>query len=87
MPGIGQGCLNKLIMHEDIPFFWDNWDIMHHAYESKATFIQEKLKKYELLESSDKKIVLRFEFQISSKSKLEQQIIFHANSPRIDFKT
>ena len=42
MPGIGQGFLNKLIMHDDIPFFWDNWDIMHHAYESKATFIQEK---------------------------------------------
>ena len=28
-------ALNQLVIHEDVPFFWDNWDIMHHAYETK----------------------------------------------------
>ena len=28
--------LNKLIIHDDVPFFWDNWDIMHHAFETKV---------------------------------------------------
>ena len=27
--------LNRLIIHDDVPFFWDNWDIMHHAYETQ----------------------------------------------------
>lgn len=27
--------LNQIIIHDDVPFFWDNWDIMHHAYETK----------------------------------------------------
>ena len=30
------GGLNQLIIHDDVPFFWDNWDIMHHAYETKV---------------------------------------------------
>lgn len=26
--------LNNLIIHDDVPFFWDNWDILHHSYET-----------------------------------------------------
>ena len=35
--------LNKLIIHDDVPFFWDNWDIMHHAYETKIKRVQDNL--------------------------------------------
>lgn len=34
-------ALNELVIHHDVPFFWDNWDIMHHAYETKHMDVQE----------------------------------------------
>jgi len=29
--------LNQLTIHEDVPFFWDNWDIMHHSFETSTS--------------------------------------------------
>jgi len=26
--------LNKLSIHQDVPFFWDAWDIMLHSFET-----------------------------------------------------
>ena len=25
--------LNQLAIHEDVPFYWDAWDVMHHTFE------------------------------------------------------
>jgi hypothetical protein len=33
-------ALNTLVIHDDVPFFWDNWDIMHHSYETKHMDVQ-----------------------------------------------
>jgi len=27
--------LNQLAVHNDVPFFWDAWDIFHHSFETK----------------------------------------------------
>jgi alpha-mannosidase len=26
--------INKISIHNDVPFFWDAWDIMLHSYET-----------------------------------------------------
>lgn len=28
--------LNQLVIYNDVPFFWDNWDICHHSLDSKV---------------------------------------------------
>ena len=33
--------LNSLILHDDVPFFWDNWDIMHHTFETEVRNIND----------------------------------------------
>ncbi len=32
-------ALNKLVIYDDVPFHWDNWDIMHHTYETQAKLV------------------------------------------------
>ena len=62
--------LNKLVVLDDVPFFWDNWDIMHHTFETKQTLVQDNLTNFEVLECTDHKVRLGFEFKISDKSKI-----------------
>lgn len=82
-------CLNKLIIHDDVPFFWDNWDIMHHAYETKIKKVQEKEKlvSFKIVDATDTQVNLLFEFKISDESKLKQEISFYSDTAKIDFKT
>ena len=79
--------LNQLIIHDDVPFFWDNWDIMHHAYETKVKKVQDNLTNYKVIIDDARSVCLRFEFKISEKSKMTQDIIFYNYSAKIDFKT
>jgi hypothetical protein len=37
-------------VHDDVPFFWDNWDIMHHAYETKFKDVQDDLISFSIKE-------------------------------------
>ena len=55
--------LNKLIIHDDVPFFWDNWDIMHHAFETKVKELNKPESKQ--MTQDDYKIVLTFKSTIS----------------------
>ena len=31
--------LNKLSIHQDVPFFWDAWDILLHSFETVTELI------------------------------------------------
>lgn len=79
--------MNELLIHDDVPFFWDNWDIMHHAYETKSKEVQKFLTGFKVTMDTDSQVILTFDFKISDVSKLSQDIMFYADSPRIDFKT
>ena len=81
--------LNRLIIHDDVPFFWDNWDIMHHAYETQRADLQTKeyLKSVELTSVNKATMEVVIEYKISEKSSLTQTIRFCSETPRIDFVT
>jgi len=68
---VADGALNQLIIHDDVPFFWDNWDIMHHTYETKVKKVQENLKSHNMT-TTESSIILEFVFEISEKSKVQQ---------------
>ena len=76
---------NKLVIHDDVPFFWDNWDIMHHAYETKWKDIL--LENPKIVCHNESKLVINFSCQISEKSRISQDIVFSNLTKRIDFVT
>jgi hypothetical protein len=51
---------NKLVIHYDVPFFWDNWDIMHHAYETKWKDVL--FSNPNIVSHDDEKLVINFSY-------------------------
>jgi hypothetical protein len=31
--------MNYLVIHDDVPYFWDNWDICHHTFDSNMQIL------------------------------------------------
>ncbi|MFT5377189.1 MAG: alpha-mannosidase [Candidatus Latescibacterota bacterium] len=77
--------LNSILLGEDIPELWDNWDI---DYDQKF-----KLKKENgLIESAvvadgPLQFRLRQKYELGQASIFSQDIIFYAHTPRVDFET
>ncbi|KAJ3000836.1 Alpha-mannosidase 2C1 [Globomyces sp. JEL0801] len=74
---------NVFKIHEDIPLFWDAWDVEIYHLEKKwdagvgEIFIEE---------TGPLRVVLRVVHPISENSRLDQRIIINANSPQINFE-
>ncbi|KAJ2159106.1 Glycoside hydrolase, 38 vacuolar alpha mannosidase [Coemansia sp. RSA 552] len=73
---------NKFRLHDDVPLFWDAWDIEIYSQE-----------KFQVLEGTEVKIVdegpllasISVRVRISEHSSLRQWISLDATSPRLDF--
>lgn len=76
--------INKICLHEDVPFFWDAWDIMHHDFETGTYY---KANKYEVTEKSDSSIKITFTYSVGEKSTFTQTVVFFNDFPRVDFDT
>ncbi len=57
--------MNYLVIHDDVPYFWDNWDICHHTFDSNMDILNFNENQFTLVENSSKRIQLKFEIQIS----------------------
>jgi alpha-mannosidase len=77
--------LNALLMGEDLPDTWDNWDIDRDVYGKLK--LQTKLMNREVVTNGSLQLRLRSHYQIGIHSSLKQDIVFHANTPRVDFET
>ncbi|WP_309385903.1 alpha-mannosidase [Cerasicoccus frondis] len=77
--------LNTFYFGEDIPELWDNWDIDPDL--TKKLIPQKEPAKRKVRANGSLQIRLRYERKISERSWLKQDLVFHANSPRIDFET
>ncbi len=77
--------LNTFWLAEDVPNYWDNWDI------DSDTFIKFKpemrLVSRELVSEGSVQLRIRSVYKIGKKSTIKQDMIFHANSEQIDFHT
>ena len=82
----GQGIpLNSFLLGEDVPVFWDNWDIDADQYLKMQ--VQENLVERHVSADGPLQFRLRSEYRIGLHSRLWQDMIFHTDSPRIDFET
>jgi alpha-mannosidase len=79
------GCFNGFISAQDMPVFWDAWDL-----DSDWTrYIREetKLLSLEVVADGPVCIIIRQKYAIAEASMLVQDMIFYAEEKRIDFVT
>ena len=79
------GAFNQLLIGEDVPAAWDNWDIdrdQRHKMQASA-----KLVKREIVAHGPLQLRIRFEYEIGCASRLVQDVVFHSSTPRVDFET
>ena len=80
------GEINRLHIHNDIPDFWDAWDIFDWSRYTHKDVLADT-EKSTIIVNNSACIAIKFEYQISAKSKMIQTVYFYANNQRIDFKT
>ncbi|MGE9271023.1 MAG: alpha-mannosidase, partial [Verrucomicrobiales bacterium] len=80
---VTQKPLNTFYFGEDIPEQWDNWDL-DPDLEKKLLPLSGSVER-KVQANGALQLRLRYELKISPKSWLRQDLVFHSNSPRIDF--
>ena len=79
------GQLNTLLSGEDIPESWDNWDIDSDQHLKMR--VEDRLIRRRVVANGPLQLRVRSEFEIGRASRLVQDVVFHADTPRIDFET
>lgn len=82
---IGREGGNVLLLGEDIPAAWDNWDIdadQAAKMEAVATLVRR-----EVVAEGPLQLRLRSTYSLTDTSTITQDMVFHSTSPRIDFET
>jgi len=77
--------LNQLLIGEDVPAAWDNWDIdrdQRHKLHPAG-----KLTRREVIADGPLQLRIRFEYELGRESRLTQDVVFHSTTPRVDFDT
>jgi alpha-mannosidase len=79
------GAFNVVLLGEDVPAAWDNWDIdrdQRHKMEA-----QDRLIGREVVADGPLQLRIRQTYELGRGSKWTQDIVFHATTPRVDFDT
>ncbi|XP_063403459.1 alpha-mannosidase 2C1-like [Mytilus trossulus] len=77
---------NQFVIFDDIPLFWDAWDVMDYHLETRKP-INEKLQHVKILDEGPLRASLEFSLKISDKSYIKQVITLDAESPYFRFDT
>ncbi|KAG1178970.1 hypothetical protein G6F70_004929 [Rhizopus microsporus] len=77
-------CGNEFKVYEDIPLFWDAWDVEIYHLEKARRVDQGSV---QILEQGPLRVSLLIEKQISEFSRLRQIVVLTAVSRRLDFET
>lgn len=82
----GEGYpLNTLIVAEDLPGAWDNWDIdadLEEKFEDNSVLLSR-----EIVSHGAAALIIRSVYRITDKSTVTQDAIYFADSPEIRFDT
>lgn len=79
------GVFNELLMGEDVPALWDNWDIDRD--QRLKMMPQNTLLRRTVVADGPLQLRIRQEYRIGQSSTLVQDMVFHANTPQVDFDT
>ena len=79
------GSLNNLLIGEDIPARWDNWDIdMDQKLKMQAVHSESK---WEIVYEGPLQVRLKNKYKVGKDSSIEQHMVLHRDSLQIDFET
>lgn len=81
----GGAPLNTLYVAEDVPETYDNWDIDIETMGKLRA--EDRLLSMDVVSNGALQYVLRLRYAVGKASTLTQDVIFHANTPRVDFHT
>ena len=79
------GAMNVLQMGEDVPAAWDNWDIDRDQGWKLAPAACSG--EPEIVADGPLQMRVRRQYALGRGSRLTQDMVFHAGSPRVDFDT
>jgi alpha-mannosidase len=79
------GVFNGLITAEDVPVFWDAWDL--DADWTRYIEAETRLEATEVMSDGPECFRLRRGYRIGAASRLVQDLVCYAADPRIDFET
>ena len=79
------GALNSIWLGEDLPDYWDNWDINPDQYLKMQ--LQTNLVSRELISNGALQLRIRSTWKIGEASTFIQDIVFYADSKKVDFET
>jgi alpha-mannosidase len=83
--GCGPRFLNDFFLGEDIPAAWDNWDI--DADQELKMSRDGRLLSREVVSIGPLQLRVRSRFALGENSEILQDMVFHADSPQVDFET
>ncbi|XP_077973179.1 alpha-mannosidase 2C1-like [Styela clava] len=78
---------NQLVLFDDVPLFWDAWDVMDYHLETRSPVLDVIEPLHVSEKSCELRGILEFSVRIGDNSKLKQTIELDADSPVIRFKT
>ncbi|HUT23769.1 MAG TPA: glycoside hydrolase family 38 C-terminal domain-containing protein [Sumerlaeia bacterium] len=79
------GALNSLLIGEDVPQAWDNWDLdRDHRLKMR---VEDRLVSREVVANGPVQLRIRSVHKVGAGSTLTQDVVFHASTPRVDFET
>ena len=76
---------NTFLMAEDVPADWDNWDVdadLMDKFRPAGRLLERKV-----VSQGPVELRIRSRYAISDKSDIEQDMVFHADTPQVDFET
>ncbi|XP_062926980.1 alpha-mannosidase 2C1 [Mobula hypostoma] len=77
---------NQFVLFDDIPLYWDAWDVMDYHLETRKPIFQ-VLQPPEVVCPGGVRGSIRHSIRISETSKIRQEIILDACCPYVKFKT
>jgi len=77
--------LNAFLLGEDVPASWDNWDIDRD--QATKLQLQTSLESQELVATGPLQLRIRSVYRLGKASSLKQDIVFHSDTPQVDFET
>lgn len=79
------GALNTLLLGEDVPESWDNWDL--DSDQRLKMHVQDELVSRSVVANGPLQLRIRSEYKVGEHSSIIQDTVFHSDTPRIDFDT
>jgi alpha-mannosidase len=74
---------NQFVIFDDVPLYWDNWDVDIFHLESRKEL---GLRSMKVLEKGPLRVVVEMEVPISDKSTLKERVILHTHSNAVELQ-